>query len=477
MNNIFKSAFYKSHTAFLIFLFCYLVIFLLCIKVPMFWDMSYISRISNLIYDNHFSIFIFDVTDNGATPIYSIYVAILWKIFGKSLFVSHLAILPFTIGILFYFYKISKRFIDKKFIPIALLLLLIEQTIITQTIMAGDDLVYCFLFLLGLNSVFENKRFLIALSMLIIPILNLRGFSIVLSLLLIDFYINVLNNSSIKKISKIIFTYIPTLAILLIWLLYHYYITGWYAVSGSRDKYHHLNGLNIIARNIIYITWKIIDFGRIISIFFIVLFYFIAQKKKDKTGIKLFLLILFSVLPYLLFFISFTYPVSHRHFMITYILGIIFFTYGLNYIKLKSTRIIILIFTSASLIFGNFIIYPERFGNGWDSSLKMLPYFNLKEQLDNYIEISNIAPASVGTKFPMDFDNYDCNLKNKHFKFSELDNEPFDKMHYIVQSNICNTFTPEEIEKLNSKWILVKEFHSCQIYFKLFKNPDHLNEN
>jgi len=121
---------------------------------------------------------------------------------------------------------------------------------------------------------------------------------------------------------------------------------------------------------------------------------------------------------------------------------------------------------------GNFIIYPERFGNGWDSSLKTLPYFNLKKQFDNYLVSSNINPMMVGVKFPMDFDNYDCYLNGEHLAFVDMDKKPYTEMPYIVQSNISNTFTPEEIQTLNGKWKLVKEIRAWPVYIKLFKNPE-----
>ena len=462
----------KILVALLVFSVIYTLIIIIFRDIPMFWDMSYISQISNLIYDNHFTSFIFSVTDNGATPIYSIYLASLWAVFGKSLLVSHLAILPFVIGMLYQLYKLAERFIEKKYFYILFLILLIEPTIATQTIIAGYDIVYCYLFLLGLNSIFDNKRFLIALSVIFMPLLNLRGFSLVIALFIIDWYINYHKYKNIKKLAFSTIAYLPSILLLIFWLLYHYKLTGWFAISGNREKYHNINGLERMLRNIIYISWKIADFGRVLLFLFIFLIFLKNKKTKDNKGKTLFYIIILTVIPYIIFFLPFSYPVSHRHFMVIYVISVLAFVYFVSILKKKSLRNVLFTLTIISLLSGNFILYPERFGNGWDSSLKVLPYFKMKKEFDDYLKRSGISPSLIGTKFPMDFDNYDCYLNNNHYVFASLDTITFNKISYVTQSNISNTFTPDEINELNNNWILIKEIRSWPVYIKLFKNPE-----
>ena len=104
MNNTFKIKSLKIPVCLLVSSVLYLLVIIASRNIPMFWDMGNISWASNLIYDSHFKTFIFPNADidQGAVPLYSGYVAFLWLIFGKSLFVSHLAILPFVIGTLHY---------------------------------------------------------------------------------------------------------------------------------------------------------------------------------------------------------------------------------------------------------------------------------------------------------------------------------------------------------------------------------------
>ena len=455
----------------LVFSLLYLLIIILSLKIPMFWDMSYISRIGNLIYDNHFSSIIFNEWDNGTPPLYSIYLAILWAVLGKSLFICHVAVLPFAIGIVYFIYKISVRFIDTNYISLVLLLVFIEPTMLTQTILSGYDIALCFLFLAGLDGVMENKRIRLALYLLFIPVLNLRGFTLVFSIFLMDVYINRAAYKNVKTILINVSAFIPATLLFSIWLSYHYYQTGWlYFSERGSQVFIKTISFESILRNVAYIIWKMIDFGRI-GLFVFILWLFIRFRKVKPFNMFFFFLFA-TVISYVIFFLPFSIPVSHRYFMIAYIIGILTFVYFVSTLKQKYLKVLSSTIVAVMLLSGNIWLYPERFGNGWDSSLKVLPYFSLKKQLDNYLVSSNIDPKSVGTKFPIDFDNYDCNLNNEHFAFVDLDKKQYQEIPYVVQSNISNTFTAEEINTFNTKWTLVKELRSWPVYIKLFKNPE-----
>jgi len=438
----------------------------------MFWDMGYVVRISNLIYENNFSSVIFAHADNGTPPVYSLYLASLWVVIGKSLFACHLAILPFVIAMVHQFYLLARRYVNQQFIYFAFLLLFIEPTMSAQTILAGCDIVCCFLFLWALNSILDNKRWWLSLAMLFLPLLNSRGFSFVVALFLIDVFINRSNYSGILVFLKSVLFYFPPFFLFVGWLLYHYHIAGWMAVSEGRSALHHVKNMEGIVRNFTFIIWKMADFGRIAIYLFLVFIFLKIYKSKDILGKQLFVILFFSLLPYLIFFLPFSYPVSHRYFMVTNIVAILLFTYSIRYIRAKALQIFFIVVIAVSLLAGNFIQYPERFGNGWDASLKVLPYFGLKEKLDQYLKTSQIKPIDVGAEFPLNFDDHDGNPASAHYAFTDLDTKPFNSFPYIVQSNICNTFTPAEIASLNSRWLLVKEIRSWTVYIKLFKNPD-----
>ena len=68
-----------------------------------FWDTVQLGSIhAQFYFDNNFSFFFLpENIDSGHPPTFGIYIALIWKIFGKSLVTSHFAMLPFLMGIIF----------------------------------------------------------------------------------------------------------------------------------------------------------------------------------------------------------------------------------------------------------------------------------------------------------------------------------------------------------------------------------------
>ena len=83
---------------------------------PFFWDtIQYASKQGNYFYATNFqSIIVPGNIDSGHIPSLGIYLALVWKVFGKSLIVSHLAMLPFVWGIVYQSIKLSKQLFSKQ---------------------------------------------------------------------------------------------------------------------------------------------------------------------------------------------------------------------------------------------------------------------------------------------------------------------------------------------------------------------------
>jgi hypothetical protein len=68
---------------------------------------------------------------------------------------------------------------------------------------------------------------------------------------------------------------------------------------------------------------------------------------------------------------------------------------------------------------GNFIVYPQKYGNAWDTSLKVLPFFKAERQMKAFILNNNINPSEVYTEFPLTVNNRYSYLQ-EDFSYSEL---------------------------------------------------------
>ncbi|MEK7253678.1 MAG: hypothetical protein AAB316_02970, partial [Bacteroidota bacterium] len=78
---------------------------------PFFWDtIQLASKHAHFFYDTDFqSLILPENIDSGHPPAFGMYLALVWKIFGKTLTVSHFAMLPFLWGIVFFILKIGER--------------------------------------------------------------------------------------------------------------------------------------------------------------------------------------------------------------------------------------------------------------------------------------------------------------------------------------------------------------------------------
>jgi predicted membrane-bound mannosyltransferase len=147
-----------------------------CTPIPFFWDGTFFSALSVYFYENGMNGYIAPLPiDTGGFPLFSSYLTFAWKLFGKTLTVSHLAILPFIFGIVFEFYKLSKRFLNEKTILFALILLIIEPVFITQSILMGYDILIAYFFLLSLNSLYEKKQLLFSIALTLLCLISIRG--------------------------------------------------------------------------------------------------------------------------------------------------------------------------------------------------------------------------------------------------------------------------------------------------------------
>lgn len=438
------------------------------LNIPFFWDGTFVSAFACKLYDGTYTIFnLPPISDNNTIfPLFSAYLFIVWKLFTKSLLVSHLAMLPFLLGISYEFYKLSKRFLQDRFVYFALLLLVFEPTFITQSILISYDIILLYLFLLLLNQLLKKQY---TTYFFLIPILvfySVRGIFLTLSLAIIQFVLTYPKN---KYSSFLIVLKTNLLSFIFICLaVFLKFRTG----DVNKNPHEQIVSFAMMLRQLIFIGWKIADFGRIVLwLFFIIGSYFIYKRKKEDENFKTLLLIIFiPTLLTALFMIPFSNPIAHRYFMFTYLLLIIGVCYILQHINSKKiVHSLMLVFVISSFS-GNFWLYPERYGNGWDSSLKVLPYFQLKDQMDKYIQQNNIAPAEVGTQFPLIADKRFSYLSDSSYEYTNVWSGPINNYHYFLQSNVINTDIPEQIEDVKRNWNLLKEFKSGQVYLQLYEN-------
>jgi hypothetical protein len=438
------------------------------LDVPFFWDGTFFSEIAVNYFSKGFDKIISpDIPDTGGFPMYSIYLAGVWKVFGKTLAVSHLAMIPFIFSIVIEYYKLFRKFLSPQMIPIALLLLICEPCLSTQSILMGYDILMIAFFLISLNALLDNKKWLFSISFTLLLMCSMRGIMLGCSLILLDLIINEFKTFSfIKK-------FFPGWIILSAWSYYHFKETGWYFFAPEREYTDEAWVSPILAfKKVFFIGWKLVDLGRILLWIFIFSYGIYAYKKKPSGNLKQLYLILFVPLGIVTFWMSpLSNPIGPKYFIVFFLLLTILVCFLLQTISNKKVRLSLASLFIISLLSGNFWLYPERLGNSWDASLKVLPYFDLKDEMDEFILSNKIPSEDVGTQFPLIADKRYSHLSDDSFKYTNVWSGPLENYSYFLQTNVINTDISYQVEEVKKTWVLIKSIKKGQVYFSLYKNP------
>lgn len=440
------------------------------LSIPFFWDSTFFSALSVHFNENGINGFIAPLsTDTGGFPLYSIYLTTIWKCFGKSLAISHIAILPFMIGVAFEYLKLAKRYLNNTTIKYAILLLLIEPVFITQSILMGYDILIAYFFLLCLNALNNKMNILFSIGLAFLCLISVRGTILAFAFFVIELLMN-------RKLDfKWLKNYLPAISIIITWTIYHKLQTGWYIFSPVReDNSEQFTGITMMSRQFLYALWKNIDMGRItLWGIFIVFGYYISKRNNTPLLKELSRNIFIPLLTLTLVMILIKNPIGHKYFLTVFLLLNISVCYLLEHVK-KKIKITLYSLIVISLIGGNFITYPQRYGNAWDSSLKILPFFKVEKEMNNYITINQIKCNNVGTQFPLTNDLRYSHLIDSSYYYTDIENNPTNTFQYFLYSNIINTNRMDEIEEIKKSWTVEKELKKEGIIITLYKNPKFL---
>jgi hypothetical protein len=455
----------------LAFLIC-LLLTLAASGIPLFWDSVYYA-LPVLKVGKEFTPFhIPESLDTGGFPFYAAWLSLFFRLCGTSLLSVHFALLPFLLGSVFAFYRIGRQFLNNTMLSIALLLLFLEPCFITQSILAAPDLMLLSFFLLALMSLLENKRLLFSIYLILLVFCNMRGLPAAASLLVIDF----LPTSPAERWKKSkLLTWLPVFILSAVWFLYHHAATGWYFFSPWREKTdEHAVSISIMLKHVMLVLWKLADSGRIILWLFLAaaIVYFRKAGSKDPVFYRLLRLLLPPLFFFSLLLIPLSNPIGARYFMPVYTLLILPVCYLIQQWKAIYQGISVL-FIVLVMVSGNFWVYPERLSNEWDTSLKVLPFFSLEQQMRSYIETQVIPLKEVATQFPLIYapsETYLSSVSTAPDSYTNALDGPVNKFHYYLHSNVCNTDLLPQIEEIKTKWKLVKEFREGEVYISLFEN-------
>ena len=463
----------------LLFLSFLIVIILLLTNLNncFFWDTIHYGSIQSNYYfsTNHTNLIVPTNMDSGYIPTFAMYIAFIWRNFGRTLVNSHLAMLPFAIGIVWELYKLCNKFIKPEFSGIALLLIVVDPTILSQITLVSPDIPLVFFFILGVNAVLKNKKWLLTFSIILLFLTSMRGVMVSLCILYLDLYCNIIFKGKFHLIFisllKRSLIYIPAFLLFIVFNFYHYLEKGWIFSHGSSPWANTVNLVDVkgLLFNLGLLGWRILDYGKIgiWVVFFILVTKFRNEILKLKeTRILIFFLKCILVFVHLSMLWA-NNMLAHRYFIpfniiFSLLCANILFSDYVN-IKLKYSLSILWLLV---LLSGNFWIYPPKIAKGWDSTLAHLPYYNLRKQAILYLDYKKINFKDVESFFPNTATLNDIELNNDPRNFNNFEG----KSKFVYYSNIFN-IEDTIYDRITKEYKVVKSFKNRGVFITIYMKP------
>ncbi|MGV3541422.1 MAG: hypothetical protein ACO1OQ_16520 [Rufibacter sp.] len=436
-----------------------------------FWDSILLaSKYGQWYYQTSFTIVFVPQEIAGYPPLFGMYMAAGWHVFGKSVEVSHWLMLPVLLGLVWQVYLLAKHYLPKNWPVWGLFLVFLDPTVLAQSAQVGPDVVLLFLYLLCLNSLLHHRNFWLVVGLIFLAVLSPRS---QIALVAVFFTHLVIQWQALGKISlrdgvRIVLPYLPAVALLLGWQMGHYHHFGWIGFNRSSDwgTYSTLVTPFGFLRNLGLIAWRLLDFGRVALWLTAAILLWRFRKNIPWQAQQLLIMLLVPLLTLSCILVWFTNPIAHRYWLVVYVLLGLLTAFLLSQLTSQRLRGAMLGLLVLFLLSGHFWIYPATVAKGWDATLAHLPYFKLRQQMLHYLDQQQIPWHQVGSDFPNLAAPADTDLNHDPRTFPAKD---LARQHYILHSNVFNGFTDQELRELEQDWQVQHEVRRGSVFFRLYR--------
>ncbi len=447
-----------------------------------FWDViQQVSKEGHWFYLTNFSSLLIPENNTlniSATgyhpPLMGIITALLWKIFGMNLWVSH-AFTAFWAALLIYnSWKLISFLFPKKYMGWVILVLLLEPTILTQFVIASPDFIFFTAFVISLRGILARKSVLLGIGIFFLCCINMRGVFVGIMLFFANIYFDYLCSDkkySLRSFGKTLVPYLLTFFVLITYFIYYFSQKGWFFANVDSTGHYSLpqNFQTIVAHLFSFVLRSIED-GRFVIWFLSFFFVFILIKKKEKLSsiakmLGLFVFIM-NGLYFLFVFIS-QMPFSPRYFMPQFfVLTILTLLFVVKYFDMRKIKIVFAVILAFTLT-GHFWLYPEKMAKPWDATLAHLPYYELRKECFNYIDENDFNYDDLASGFCLNDERRFIELayKGKIVRGVDMNKQ------YFIYSNISN-LEDKYIDELKDpvKWNPIKSFSKGPVFITIYQN-------
>jgi 4-amino-4-deoxy-L-arabinose transferase-like glycosyltransferase len=412
------------------------------------------SRAAWNIYDSGFTTFLFpEHYDPGHPTLIPLLFAVLWRIFGPGLWISHLFQFLFSFGIVFFTIKIAKKEWGLRSAYFSAILLLITPLFVAQTAMLNTHLPLTFFFMWAVHSRWNNRHVQLSMAIGLMLLTHLQSIYLLAPWLLWDVFARRADVSVSKRIVDWARICAVPMFFFVLWVYYHWSQTGWALSSPDYAAHRGFPGIKRVLVNLVLSDWRIVDFG-LVAVVLPLLYHWYKRKPLKSSGTLFLWVYIFNALA-----ISITTGTGPMHRYFLPCLPLLFIWAG-NYIEkttyVKAAAVFLVLFS------GHFWVYPGK--TIGDATLAYRKVFTL---LDQYYadypdkKVYSYAPLGNPSKWTY--------LNEKYPDIQSLYLNALEKADVILKSNVSGDFSSSDARLLDSLF----DYHSYQngnIYLNVYVN-------
>jgi len=458
---------------FVLFALAYILLIIFGLHLPFFDDTIIFSQQARYFYNQDFWQFQLPASHYTGNPeLFPLYLSWLWKLFGKSLVISHLAMVPLVLMLCWQIFLFVRRFIPEKYMLPALILLFIEPTLQAQSLLFSKSVMISAFFLMGINQIFQRNNYWMGFALAGLILTDLTGMVLIIAVLLSDILISkyiMENRQSLNN--KTLRPYLFVSFLLIAWILYCKFVAERtpYAFPDLHSS-HNFSSFGQILSNDLRFDLRLIDYGRAGYWIFLLIFLgrWVVGKESFKPPIKI--LIILSVVTIGILELSMVFydiSIKTRYLLPAFILLPILFiaimAYG-NKPFIISRRLALSL-VAIILASGHVWIFPNAHARDWDASHGWIPWVKLAKE--RVVETPNKKEAP-GAVLPYNFNKAAfLNEQYANYKAFTL-REPTE---HVLLYNVMRNYH-QNLKKLQSKgWKIEKRYNHLWTEAVLLHKP------
>ncbi len=462
------------------------VIGLVSSSFPFFWDTIQLGAMQgDFFYQNQSAgLLLPDRIDSGHIPAFGWYLSLLWRLFGQTLMVSHLAMIPWLWLLAYQLVRLGRSSSPNGqcwyLLP---LLCFVDPVILGQAVLVSPDIILLAGFVWAVNSILAKQRTALSIAIVLLGLISLRGVITASCLFLWDVWLNwsPRKKEAAKALLKLTLPYLQGGLLVLLYLLYHFLAKGWIGVHEDSPWAESFASPSIgdLIQQLAILIWRFIDFGRLfvwlgwlIALIWLAQYHYrnaqIAWWKKllppkgtlalprtplqKALGLSILLLLALGAPAILGQGLN-----QHRYFLPLFVCLSWMTSWTIASLHRIRWQTWLAALVAIGLFSGSRWIYPHHIAQGWDATPAHIPYYQGRTEALQFLAAEGISLELVGTAFP-EVGPQHYRLLNKDFSAMQHRNLATDQ--YVFYSNIMNDFSDEELALLSLEFEPVFNYSS-----------------